>query len=67
MDVYHDHTYLSLVKDVLSEFNEKEDRTGTGTLSVFGREMRFDLRDNVIPLLTTKKIHTRSIIYELLW
>lgn len=67
MSVYHDHIYTSLVKDILTKSNNKEDRTGTGTLSVFGREMRFDLRNNVIPLLTTKKIHLPSIVYELLW
>lgn len=64
---YHDYQYLALVEDVLQHGVQKTDRTGTGTLSVFGREMRFNLENNTIPLLTTKKIHTRSIIHELLW
>ena len=67
MTVYHDHTYLDLIKDILQSSNSKEDRTGTGTLSVFGRDMRFSLRDNIIPVLTTKKIHLPSIVHELLW
>ena len=67
MSVYHDHTYLELIKDILSDSNDKEDRTGTGTLSVFGREMRFSLYDNIVPILTTKKIHMPSIVHELLW
>jgi thymidylate synthase len=58
--------YLSLVRTILDHGTKKTDRTGTGTLSIFGHQMRFDL-GSAFPLVTTKKLHLRSIVYELLW
>ncbi len=65
-ETHPDRVYQALLADILAHGERREDRTGTGTLGVFGRQMRFDLADG-FPLLTTKKLHTRSIIVELLW
>lgn len=67
MPAYHDKQYLDLVTHVMEHGVRKPNRTGVDTVSVFGHQMRFDLRDGSIPMLTTKKMHTRSIIHEILW
>ena len=58
--------YLDLLRDVFENGSDRSDRTGTGTRSVFGRQLRFDLSRG-FPLVTTKKLHLRSIVHELLW
>jgi len=67
MQFHPDRQYMNLVGDIRENGHDKGDRTGTGTRSVFGRQMRFDLSRGKIPALTTKKLHLRSIIHELLW
>ena len=63
----HEHAYLDLVRNVINNGNKRNDRTGTGTLSLFGQTMRFSLTNNTIPLLTTKRVFWKGIAEELLW
>ena len=65
-DSHPDIIYQNLLRDILANGQKREDRTGVGTIGVFGRQMRFDLSEG-FPLLTTKKLHTKSIFVELLW
>lgn len=65
--VYHDDTYLELVDTILKYGRPRYDRTGVGTIGMFAEQMRFNLTGNSIPLLTTKKMHTKSVIHEILW
>ena len=64
---FHDYTYLDMVQDIMEDGEYKGDRTGTGTQSLAFQQMRFDLSDMSIPMLTTKKMFVRGIIHELLW
>jgi len=65
---YHEETqYLNLVREIIESGKVKNDRTHVGTLSVFGRQLRFNLRDNIFPLLTTKRVFFRGVVEELLW
>ena len=62
---YHDISYLELMANILEHGELKSNRTGTNTISIFGTRLEFDLSDGTIPLLTTKRVHFKSIIYEL--
>ena len=64
---YHDKPYLNLLNSILTNGVYKNSRTGTATLSIFGDQLEFDLSDGTIPLLTTKRVHFKSIIHELIW
>ena len=64
---HEEHQYLDLIRTILERGNVKGDRTGTGTISLFGAQMRFSLRDNSFPLLTTKRVFWRGVVEELLW
>ena len=67
MTTHHDHEYLKLVQYTLDHGVHKSNRTGVDTIGIFGYQMRFDLRNGTIPLLTTKKMYTRAVIHEILW
>jgi len=63
----HEDQYIDLVQRILTRGVKRDDRTGTGTLSLFGEHMRFDLRNGMFPLLTTKRVFWRGVVEELLW
>ena len=65
--MYNESQYIDLLKDVIYNGDLRNDRTNTGTLSVFGRQLKWDLRDNIFPLITTKRLWFRGIAEELLW
>ncbi|PPD55303.1 MAG: thymidylate synthase [Methylotenera sp.] len=67
MTQFHDQEYLDLVEHIIINGKWKQNRTGTKTKSIFGPQLRFDLSDGTIPLLTTKRMHVRSILHEILW
>jgi len=67
VEFHEEHQYLNLVREIIESGKVKDDRTGVGTLSVFGRQLRFNLRDNIFPLLTTKRVFWRGVVEELLW
>ncbi|XP_017761629.1 PREDICTED: putative bifunctional dihydrofolate reductase-thymidylate synthase [Eufriesea mexicana] len=64
---HEEYQYLNLINKVIKKGVKKSDRTGVGTLSIFGTQMRFNLRNNIIPLLTTKRVFWRGVVEELLW
>lgn len=64
---HDEYQYIRLVQQVLAKGNEKSDRTGTGTFSLFGTQSRYSLREGVIPLLTTKRVFWKAVVEELLW
>jgi len=67
MERHEEYQYLELVKEIIENGHAKEDRTGTGTRSVFGRQLRFSLLNGKFPLLTTKKVFWKGVVEELLW
>lgn len=67
MATHEEDQYLNLIREILNKGTLRSDRTGTGTLSIFGAQMRFSLRDDVFPLLTTKKVFWKGVVEELLW
>ncbi|XP_017791126.1 PREDICTED: thymidylate synthase [Habropoda laboriosa] len=64
---HEEYQYLHLIKKIMKEGTKKDDRTGVGTLAIFGTHMRFNLKDNIFPLLTTKRVYWKGVLEELLW